>query len=425
MPNHPYSLGEKLGNPMTTAAMTKGVYRTLVFLLGAAVFLNYVDRGAVGIAAPLMQGDLALSATEFGLVASAFFWIYGPVQLLVGWLCDRFNVYRLMTIGLLLWAAATLLMGFVGGFVSLLVLRVMLGVGESIAFPGTSKIIAEQVPAERRGIANSAISLGIALGPAAGTLAGGMILASWGWRPIFIVFGLVTLLWLIPWQATVGKLAPPGGSTVVRPAQVPLRALLSRWPLWSMSIAHIASNYGFYFLLIWLPNYLVKARGLEIGEMTLLATLGYLAQAVAAIGFGIWSDRWTASGRSEGQIRRWMMIVAQIVQGAAIVGVLLAESSLGIGLWLVIAGIATGSLSLNIYAVAQMFAGPRAAGSWIGFQNAIGNSFSGILGPIITGLIVDEAGYDGAFYVAAGVAIVGGIWWLIAIPRITQVIPND
>ena len=175
-------------------ASTATASRALIFLLGAAVFLNYVDRGAVGIAAPLMQGDLGLTATEFGLVASAFFWIYGPVQLIVGWLCDRFNVYRLMTIGLLLWAVATLLMGFVGGFLSLLVLRVMLGVGESIAFPGTSKIIAEQVPAERRGIANSAVSLGIALGPAAGTLAGGLILASLGWRPIFIVFGLVTLL---------------------------------------------------------------------------------------------------------------------------------------------------------------------------------------------------------------------------------------
>jgi MFS family permease len=399
--------------------------RALIFLLGAAVFLNYVDRGAVGIAAPLMQGELGLSATEFGLVASAFFWIYGPVQLVVGWLCDRFNVYRLMTIGLLLWAVSTLLMGFVGGFLSLLVLRVMLGVGESIAFPGTSKIIAEQVPAERRGLANSMVSLGIALGPAAGTLAGGLILAAWGWRPIFIVFGLVTLLWLLPWRRTVAKLAAPAESAADSGQQVPLGALLRRWPLWSMSIAHIASNYGFYFLLIWLPNYLVKARGLDIGEMTLLATAGYLAQAVAAVGFGLWSDRWTRSGRSEGQIRRWMMIVAQIVQGVAIVGVLMAEGSLGIGVWLVIAGIATGSLSLNVYAVAQMFAGRRAAGSWIGFQNAIGNSFSGILGPVVTGMIVDAAGYDGAFHVAAAVAIAGGIWWLVAVPRIAQVIPNN
>ena len=406
---------------MATIASGKGVIRALVLLLGASVFLNYVDRGAVGIAAPLMQDELGLSATEFGLIASAFFWIYGPVQLAVGWLCDRFNVYRLMTLGLLLWAASTLLMGFAGGFVSLLVLRVMLGVGESIAFPGTSKIIAEQVPTEQRGIANAIISTGIALGPAAGTLAGGLILASWGWRPIFIMFGLVTLLWLLPWQSTVTKLEARRAPSVDSGGQVPIAALIRGWPLWSMSIAHIASNYGFYFLLIWLPNYLVKSRGLPIADMTLLATLGYAAQAVAAIGFGIWSDRWTRSGKSEALIRRWMMIVAQIAQGVAIIGVLVTDSTVAIAFWLCVAGIATGSLSLNIYAVAQMFAGPRAAGSWIGFQNAIGNSFSGILGPIVAGLIVDAAGYAGAFYVAAAVAILGGIWWLVAVPRIGQV----
>ena len=391
----------------------------LILLLGAAVFLNYVDRGAVGIAAPLMQEDLRLTATQFGLIASAFFWVYGPVQLAVGWLVDRFSVYRLMSFGLLIWAAATLLMGFAGGFLSLLVLRVLLGVGESIAFPGTSKVIAEQVPAERRGFANAVVSLGIALGPAAGTLAGGLILASWGWQAIFITFGLLTLLWLLPWRAATRGREPARDAP--RAASVPMRRILSRWSIWSMSIAHVASNYGFYFLLIWLPVYLVKARGLAIGEMTLLATLGYLAQAAAAIAFGAWSDRWTRSGRPEAAIRRWMMIVAQILQGVAIIGVLLADSAVMIGAWLVIAGICTGALSLNVYAVAQMFAGPRAAGSWIGVQNAFGNSFSGIAGPVITGLIVDAAGYEGAFYLAAAVAVLGGIWWLLFIPRIAQV----
>ena len=402
---------------MVTKARTAG--NALILLLGAAVFLNYVDRGAIGIAAPLMQSDLALSATAFGLIASAFFWIYGPIQLVVGWLVDRISVYRLMSVGLLVWAVATLLMGFAGGFLSLLVLRILLGVGESIAFPGTSKIIAEQVPAERRGMANAVISLGIALGPAAGTLAGGLILASWGWRAIFIVFGALTLLWLLPWREATRGLAPAKGAAPT--PTVPMKRLLKLWSLWSMSIAHVASNYGFYFLLTWLPVYLVRSRGLAIGEMTLLATLGFAAQAAAAILFGIWSDRWTRSGRPEAAIRRWMMIVAQVVQGGAIIGVLVADGAFAIGAWLVVAGICTGALSLNVYAVAQMFAGPRAAGSWIGVQNAFGNSFSGIAGPIVTGLIVDAAGYDGAFYVAAAVALFGGIWWLLCIPRIAQV----
>jgi len=391
----------------------------LVVLLGFATLLNYVDRGAIGIAAPLMQSDLGLSATAFGLVASAFFWVYAPIQLLVGWLCDRFPVYRLMAGGVLLWAIATLLMGFAGGFTSLLVLRVMLGIGESIAFPGSSKIIAEQVPAEGRGMANAAISLGIALGPAVGTLAGGLILASFGWRAIFIVFGTVSLLWLLPWVRTVSRI--PAANPAMRSDPVPFRAVAGRWSLWSMSIAHVASNYGFYFLLIWLPGYLVKSRGLSIGEMTLLATLGYAAQAVSAIVFGMLSDRWTRSGRSEAAIRRIMMIVTQFAQAAAILGVAFAQSTAAIGIWLCVAGIATGSLSLNIYAVAQMFAGRRAAGTWIGFQNALGNSLSGIVGPIVTGMLVDAAGYESAFWLAAGVAAFGGLWWIAGVPAIREI----
>jgi MFS family permease len=404
---------------MRAIGARRGGASALVLLLGAAIFLNYVDRGAVGIAAPRMQGDLGLSDEAYGVVFSAFFWVYGPVQIVIGWLCDRFNVYRLTALGLLIWAVSTLLMGFAGGFVSLLVLRVMLGVGESISFPASSKIIAEQVPGDRRGMANAAVSIGIALGPAAGTLAGGLILASYGWQAIFIAFGLVTLLWLLPWQV-VTKGMQARGPAAAKP-NVPIAELVRRWPLWSMSIAHVASNYVFYFLLAWLPNYLVKARGLSIEEMTVLATVGFTTQAVAAFAFGHYSDRWTRSGRSEAAIRRWMMIVAQIVQGIAIIAVLKAESRTAIAIWLGIAGVCTGALSLNVYAVAQMFAGPRAAGTWIGFQNAFGNTFSGIAGPIIAGLIVGTAGYAGAFYVAAGVAIAGGLWWVAAVPRIEQV----
>src|SRR6185295_7661570 len=165
---------------MATVAATRRISTSLVFLLGAAVFLNYVDRGAIGIAAPKMKSELGLSEEAYGVAFSAFFWIYAPVQLFAGWLCDRFSVYRLMALGILLWAGSTLLMGFAGGFVSLLVLRVMLGVGESISFPGSSKIIARHVPPERRGMANAAVAAGIAIGPAVGTLAGGLILGAWG-----------------------------------------------------------------------------------------------------------------------------------------------------------------------------------------------------------------------------------------------------
>ena len=390
---------------------------TLVALLGAAVLLNYVDRGAIGIAAPLMTAELRLDPEAFGLVLSAFFWVYAPVQLLVGWLCDRFSVYRLMAAGVLLWAAATFATGFVGGFASLMVLRILLGVGETIAFPGASKIITRHVPPERRGMANAALSLGIALGPAAGTLAGGLILASLGWRAIFIAFGIVTLLWLAPWFTATGKLER---SETPDRQSVPVAALIGKWPLWSMSIAHIASNYVFYFLLGWLPLFLVNSRGLTISEMTFLATLGYAAQAVAALGFGMLSDSWTRAGRPEALMRRWMMASGQFVAGVAVLGIALANDPLELGILLCLAGIATGALSLNTYAVAQMFAGPRAAGTWVGIQNAIGNT-SGIFGPIVTGIIVKQMGYTTAFAVTAAVAIAGALWWIVGVPTIREV----
>ena len=398
--------------------MTRSI-KALILLLGAAVFLNYVDRGAVGIAAPLMIADLDLTATEFGLIVSAFFWVYAPVQLLVGWLVDRFSVYKLMAGGVLLWALATLAMGFVGGFTSLLVLRIMLGVGETIAFPGGSKIITRHVAPERRGIANAAMALGIALGPAAGTLAGGLILAEFGWRAIFIVFGLVTLLWLAPWQLTVRRLGAEARESAAA-AHVPVARLIGKWPLWAMSIAHIASNYVFYFLLAWLPLFLVQSRGLSLTDMTLLATLGYAVQAIAALTFGMVSDWWTRGGRSEAAVRRWMMAGGQLVAAGAVLGLAYADSNAQIGLLLCVAGAATGALSLNTYAVAQMFSGPRAAGTWVGFQNAVGN-LSGIFGPIITGIIVDSAGYNTAFVVTAAVAAAGALWWVVGVPKIEQV----
>src|SRR5437868_7922780 len=163
------------------------------------VLLNYVDRGAIGIAAPKLKDELLLSATAFGVAVSAFSWVYAPAQFAVGWLSDRFCVYRLIAAGLIVWALATFLTGFANGLAMLVGLRIMLGIGEGVAFPSASKIIARHVPAARRGIANSTLAAALSWGPALGTFAGGLILYYYGWRPIFIVFGSVTLLWILPW----------------------------------------------------------------------------------------------------------------------------------------------------------------------------------------------------------------------------------
>ena len=154
--------------------------------------------------------------------------------------------------------------------------------------------------------------------------------------------------------------------------------------------------------------------------MTLLATVGYAVQAVCALSYGRFSDWWTCSGRSEAACRRWMMVASQTAAAVAILGLSMAHGAVSIALLLCLAGAASGSLSLNLFAIGQMFSGPRAAGTWMGFQNAIGNA-SGIFGSILTGFIVQRAGYDSAFVVTAVIAAVGAVWWALAVPRIAPI----
>ena len=89
-----------------------------------------------------------LSATAFGLAVSAFFWVYAPAQLLCGWMVDRFSVYRLFAGGVGLFGVATVLLGAVGGLTSLVAIGLMLGLGQSFAFPGSSKMIARHCGAQ-------------------------------------------------------------------------------------------------------------------------------------------------------------------------------------------------------------------------------------------------------------------------------------
>ncbi|MFM5949438.1 MAG: MFS transporter [Novosphingobium sp.] len=392
----------------------------IVALLALSVLLNYVDRGAIGVAAPLMKAELNLSATGFGIAVSAFFWVYAPLCIFVGWLCDRFCVYRMFAAGIALWAAATVLMGFVHGLALLIVLRLVLGLGESIAFPGSSKIFAAEVPAEKRGSANAMIGAALAFGPAVGALAGGVILEAAGWRPIFWIFGLVTLLWLVPWHFASAPLRSNSMTTPVV-APVPLGRLIRLPALWLMGVAHFMSNYGFYFLLAWLPLYLTKTLGYSISEMTLLTTLSFGAQGLAALAAGRLSDRAVARGSDEAALRRRTMIVAQAVVGLAITGVWFAQGSWQLGACLIVAGIGSGFVSVNLYAVAQIFSGPRAAGGWVGVQNAVGNA-AGIVGPIATGLIIDRLGsYGWAFAISALVAGSGALWWRWIVPPIRQI----
>src|SRR6202161_2248689 len=133
---------------------------TLVFLVATAVFITYVDRGTLATAAPLMQDELHLSASQLGVLLSAFYYGYAFAMAPVSWLVERYGAPRVLALGLVVWSFATLATGLASGFGAILALRVLLGLGESPAFPAACKVFAHSLDISKLGLANGWLSFG-------------------------------------------------------------------------------------------------------------------------------------------------------------------------------------------------------------------------------------------------------------------------
>jgi MFS family permease len=197
-------------------------------LLSISVLVNYVDRGNLSLAAPLLKTELHLSTYQLGVLFSAFFWTYTAFIFVSGYLVDRFNVNLLIATGYAIWSLATAATGLAQVFTTILVMRLLLGVGESVAFPSCSKILACNLPEHHRGFANGLIICSLKSGPAVGTLASGLLMARYGWRPVFVGMGLVALAWIPAWMKWMPQSSTVCGETIghaVRPFLRQLRSL--------------------------------------------------------------------------------------------------------------------------------------------------------------------------------------------------------
>jgi MFS family permease len=397
----------------------------VVPLLALMVFINYVDRGNFGTAAPLIKDELHLSASSIGLVTSAFFWSYTPCQLLAGWLTERFSPYRVLAVGLAMWALATFATGFATGFTALLVLRVLLGLGESAAFPCSSKLIGKHLAQHQMGSANSLVLLGTSLGPAFGVFFGGLMMAQVGWRPSFILFGLASLLWLIPWFMSTRRSAETKAADATADAADPqapsYAAIMVRRDAWGAGLGHFCLNYAFYFVVSWLPLYLVKARGFSMTEMATISGEIYLVYAASIAVLGWLSDRLIAAGKPVELVRKGFIATGFLIVAASFMVTAVSDAQIAVS-FLFVAGFGFGFIGPSNYAMGQTLAGPHAAGKWMGFQNCVGN-VAGIVCPLITGWIVDQTGsFSSAFVVAATVALAGIACWCLVVRRVTPLV---
>jgi len=403
--------------PQSAVPQSVTTSKRLVLLIAAALLINYVDRGNLATAAPLIKDQLHLTNSELGLLLSAFFYTYVLAMVPLGWVAERYGAHRVLGAGFAVWAVATLLTGFAGGFVSLLVLRLLLGLGESVGFPSSSKLVAAAVEPSQLGVANGLMAFGYLVGPAVGTVAGGVLISYFGWRASFLAFGALSLAWLWPWWRVRAVDArrlkrEPAGEAGPGFAQI-----LRERGLWGTSIGLFASNYNFYFILAWLPDYLVKARGFSIGSMAGVAGAAYLINALTALASGWAIDRWVASGRSASLAYKTTMVLNHVASIAAMAGMALLPVR-GCIASLFAYEVVLGMSSPGIYAISQIMAGPAATGRWVGVQNTCGN-FAGILAPFLTGILVDASGsFSSAFGLAGLLNVVGVVAWAFILPRV-------
>ena len=390
----------------------------VLFLLSLSILINYIDRSNLSIAAPLIKGELGLSDWQLGKLLSAFFWTYGFMQIPAGWLVDRYDVKWVFAAGFFLWSTATAVTGILHGFTALIVIRVILGLGESVAFPSYCKILGTHFTEGRRGFANAAIMAGLGLGPAIGILVGGNVVGRFGWRPFFMVLGLGALLWLIPWISWMPRrtrTAAPVGEVTVG-----ILDILRQRSAWGTCLGQFCTNYTLYFLVTWLPSYLIRGRHLSMNQMAKVGGLVFFLASISGIVLGKLSDQWIAAGSSTTLVRKTMLGVGQTGLGLLLAAAAFAPD--GIFIWVLApAGIFLGMSGNNCWAVSQTLAGTKVAGRWAGLQNFVGN-FAGAVAPMLTGYLL---GRTGEFYwpvvIAAVVSRISALSWVFAVGPIEPV----
>jgi MFS family permease len=396
---------------------------SILALLSLSVGINYIDRGNLSVALSSIEHDIHLGKDQLGLLGMAFFVSYSFLQIFAGKLIDHFNVVWVYALGYLVWSGATALTGLVHGFAFagftissftvLFALRLLLGVGESVAFPCYAKILSGSFPEELRGTANAAIDCCTKMGPAVGILLGVELVNRFGWRMMFIAIGLASFTWLIPWCFLAPHLRL--GQTVTAIAPPPYREILSKRPFWGTVIGLFGANYTWYFFLTWLPYYFEKERHYTSDRLAFFGSLPFWGVGISSICVGIIADAIIRRGRHPVRVRQATVSLGLIGCCALMLpAVTIRNESLSLVL-LMAACLSLGLFSSNHFALVQALSGPEAAGRWTGVQNGLGNC-AGIVAPWVTGAILRETNsFFLAFAAACAVLLLGvtGYWFVV------------
>jgi len=370
----------------------------VVVLLCLAFMIAYFDR--INLSISLAQEEFKqffkLTDQTRGWLNSAFFWTYAALQIPAGWLVDRAGSKVPFAVGFLLWSLFSACTAWADVFWQLFLLRMLLGVGESVVIPAGMSWIRFNFGEDRRGLVMGIYNAAGKLGPAVGAVLATWLLEARGWRGMFLIMGLGSLLWLVPWLAVVPKdpprPRPPRKSDAPAGPGAFERALMSP-AIWGILIATFAYNYFVYFSLTWLPSVLVERLGLSLKRAGDFVSFAFGGMAVVAIAAGWVSDLLIGRGGHPVRVRKAFAMAGLILASSVALGVL--TRSRGVSLALVVLsasglGLTTGSY----WALTQSMVPGSIAGRVAGLQNFASN-VSGIVASLVTGYLkASTRGYE-------------------------------
>ena len=397
--------------PITTTAAFPRRW-AIVGLLFTASMINYFDRATISFALPLISKELHLGPEAKGVLLSAFFWSYTLMQIPIGVLADRVNLRWLYAGAFALWSVSQGLMGLATGFASLVAFRVLLGIGESIYLPGGSRIVSLMFAPRERGLPCGVFDAGTRTGLVIEGVLVPFMLTHYGWRRTFAFVGFSALVWLAPWFAITPRqlrAAPiaAGSMSFARS----FAALLTNRNLLGVCLGFFCFDYYWYFLVNWLPDYLVTVRGLTIVRAGLYASLPYFVFGISEPIGGWLADR-LAPIYGETRARKGIVTVA-FMMGLSLIPAARVNSPAA-AVALIIGGCLVGLATGNLLVILQRCAPPEQIGLWTGVYNTVGN-VAGILSPIITGVLIAKTGsYTPPFVLAAALIALGPLaFWFV------------
>ncbi len=376
----------------------------VVALIFAGILISYVDRGNLGIAAPSIMRDFALTPSAMGVLLSAFFWTYAVFQIPSGAIVDRFGIRVVYAMAFLLWSLASAGLGFSRGLTDMLLLRMLLGMAESVGPIASLSFIRRNFAGAEAGLPVAIYIAGQNLGPAAGTLLGAQLIEHFGWRAMFIFTGLGALIWLPGWLLLAprndGRIESAGPAVPL--SRLPWSQVLSMRAFWATSLCIFLSSYFWYFLLTWVPTYLISSRGFTTVEMGRVLSTPLFAMAALNVAAGVVADRLVKRVGSVFRVRLWFCAAGYLGSGAILLLLVLPGRE---AVWpvLLFAVCATGVGNSNYWAISQQAVPANLVGRATGYLNTI-SQIAGAAAPLITGWILGPQKEFGVALAIAGIA---------------------